>query len=362
MVTEAKWGENDERVVNIYSLKNSKGMSVTLTNYGAAVMAVVYNGVDVVLGFDDLEAHINQTCYIGAIAGRFANRIRNGRFELDDQEYSVSKNIGSNHLHGGFKGFDKVVWTAEEINQKANSVRFSYFSKDGEEGYPGNLTVKVTYTLEEDCALRIEYEAVTDKATVVNLTNHAYFNLSGHDSGSIEKQWMKINSDTFMENDDECVPTGRLIPVSGTPFDFREFHRIGERIMDDNLQLKYGGGYDHNYILDHEASAIQEAEAEIDEEEKEEMLKLVAEAYSEKTNIRMQVYTDMPGMQFYSGNSLSEKQRGKGGAVYGWRCGFCLETQYYPDSIHHPEFPQPILRPGQTYRSATIYRFTEQNT
>jgi aldose 1-epimerase len=357
MVTEQKWGESDGNVVSLYTLENRKGMKVKLTNLGAAVMAIEYKGVDVALGYDHLETLKGQPGYLGVIAGRFANRIRDSRFELDGTEYTLAKNNGNNHLHGGLKGFDKVVWNIDQISQSGNSVRFFYFSSDGEEGYPGNLASKVTYTLDEDCALQIEYEAVTDKATLVNLTNHTYFNLSGHASGTIEKQWLKINSETFMESDDGCVPTGKLLPVAGTPFDFRQFHRIGERIEQDDIQLKYGEGYDHCYVLDHAASAVMEADTVTDIEEMDEMLKLAAEAYCDKTHIYMQVYTDMPGIQFYSGNHLNTA--GKSGVVYGKRTGFCLETQYFPDAIHHPEFPQPVLRPGQVYRTSTIYRFTE---
>jgi Galactose mutarotase and related enzymes len=343
MVSFEKWGEYDGKDVFLYTLENSKGMKVGLTNFGCAVTSIQFNGIDVALGFDNPEAYFSQGCFIGAVVGRCANRIKNGHFELNGREYNVGKNLGRNHLHGGFVGYDKVLWDAKSVNGIDCSVCFAYTSRDGEEGYPGNLTVRVTYTLDEDCGLIIGYEAETDQPTVVNLTNHAYFNLAGHNSGTVVNQWMKINSDTFLESDAECVPTGKVLPVLGTPFDFTDFHQIGERIALDDIQLKYGGGYDHNWIINPKEGGG---------------LKLAAEAYDEGTLIRLQVFTTMPGIQFYSGNSLKEHNPGKGGAVYGWRCGFCLETQYYPDAVNHPEFPQPVLNPGQEYRHTTVYRFS----
>ena len=278
--------------------------------------------------------------------GRCANRIKGGRFKRNGKEYNVSKNLGENQLHGGFKGFDKVLWNVENgESSDGNSVCFSYLSRDGEEGYPGNLITKVTYSLDEECGLTISYEAITDKPTVVNLANHTYFNLSGHDSGTVEDQWVRIDSDQVLENDEECVPTGKYMPVTGTPFDFREFHKIGERIAQEDIQLKYGGGYDHNWIL-------RQAEKE--------GARLIAEAKDDRTNILMQVYTTMPGVQFYSGNFLNEARTGKDGAVYGKRCGFCLETQFWPDAINHPGFPQPVLAPGQVFKHETTYRFLEK--
>lgn len=346
MIGCAKWGEYGGKEVFLFTLKNVKGMKVKLTNFGCAVVGIEYKGIDVALGFDSLDAYMNQSCYLGVVVGRCANRIKGGRFKLNGTEYNVSKNLGDNQLHGGFKGFDKVLWDVETGGTSdGNAVCFSYLSKDGEEGYPGNLITKVTYSLDEDCGLKISYEAVTDKTTVVNLANHAYFNLSGHDSGSIEGQWVRIDSDLFLENDVEGVPTGKYIPVAGTPFDFREFHIIGERIAQDDIQLKYGGGYDHNWIL-------KQAE--------DNGTRLIAEAFDDRTNILMQVYTTMPGVQFYSGNSLNEARTGKNGAVYGKRCGFCLETQFWPDAINHPGFPQPVLVPGQVFKHETTYRFMEK--
>lgn len=345
MIGCTKWGEHRGKEVFLITLKNAKGMKVRLTNFGCAVVGIEYKGIDVVLGFGTLDGYIGQSSYLGVIVGRCANRIRNGRFELNGTEYNVSKNLGNNQLHGGFIGFDKVIWDVENGVSGDRSVCFSYLSKDGEEGYPGNLITKVTYSLDEDCGLKIGCEAVTDKPTVVNLANHAYFNLSGHDSGSVEDQWVRIDSDQILENDEECIPTGKRMPVAGTPFDFRDLHRIGERIAQDDNQLKYGGGYDHNWILkhgDHEGT------------------RMIAEAMSDRTNIRMQVYTTMPGVQFYSGNSLNETRNGKNGAVYGKRCGFCLETQFWPDAVNHPEFPQPVLVPGQVFKHETTYRFLEK--
>jgi len=345
LISNKKWGEYMGKDVFLYTVENKKGMKVRLTNFGCAVIGIEYKGIDVALGFDNLDAYINQTCYLGAVVGRCANRIKDGRFELGGSEYIVGKNLGNNHLHGGFQGFDKVIWDIDPARSTDDcSVRFSYFSREGEEGYPGNLMAKVTYSLSEECDLKIEYEAETDAPTVVNLTNHTYFNLSGHDSGAIENQWIKIYSDAFLENDKEGVPTGIVRPVSGTPFDFGDFHKIGERIGSDDIQLKYARGYDHNYNLDQSGDGS---------------LRLAAEAYDDKTAIQMQVYTTMPGIQFYSGNSLNESSKGKDGTVYGRRCGFCLETQFYPDAVNHHEFPQPVLLPGQVYRHTTSYQFKD---
>lgn len=345
MISSEKWGKYEGKEAFLFTLENKKGMKIRLTNFGCAVVGIEYKGIDVALGFDSLDAYIKQACYIGAVVGRCANRIKDGRFKLDGKEYRVSKNLGNNQLHGGFKGFDKVLWDVETGAPGSNSVCFSYLSKDGEEGYPGNLTAKVTYSLDEACGLKIGYEAVTDKPTVVNLANHTYFNLSGHDAGNVEDQWIRIDSDHFLENDEESVPTGKQIPVDGTPFDFREFHRIGERIAQNDIQLQYGGGYDHNWILS---------------QTENEGARLIAEAFSDVTNILMQVYSTMPGVQFYTGNFLNEPGKGKGGVVYEKRGGFCLETQFWPDAVNHPDFPQPVLIPGQIYKHETTYLFTEK--
>lgn len=342
MISFKKWGEYKGRDVFLYTLENQKGMKVSLTNFGCAVTEIQCKGIDVALGYDQLEGYINQSCYLGVVVGRYANRIRNARFTLNGSEYTLGRNHGNHHLHGGFVGFDKVLWELEEMDEDLNAVRFSYISKDGEEGYPGNLTVRLTYSLDEACALKIEYEAESDQPTIVNLANHTYFNLSGHDSGTIEDQRLKIYSNYFLENDAECIPTGTLLPVSGTPFNFKEFHKIGERIDSDDIQLKNGNGYDHNFILEYPSTNE---------------LRLVAEAFSDDTDIHLQVYTTMPGLQFYSGNSLNESFNCKDGAVYGRRSGFCLETQFWPDAVNHPDFPQPILLPGQIYRHSTINHF-----
>jgi aldose 1-epimerase len=341
MIECEKWGELGGKDIFLYTLENSKGMKVRVTNLGCAVTGIEYKGLDVALGFDHPDAYLSQSSYLGVIVGRCANRIKGGRFTIDGKEYQVGRNLGDNHLHGGFKGFDKVLWDVESVDETACQVRFSYLSKDGEEGYPGNLTAKVAYSLDEGGCLKIDYEAGADRTSVINLTNHTYFNLSGHNAGSIENHNVRICSDHYLETDVENVPTGKIVPVVGTPFDFREFHRIGERIDGDDIQLKYGGGYDHNWNLDQDDA---------------EGLRLAAEAFDEKTGIGLQVYTTMPGIQFYSGNSLNEKNDGKGGAVYGRRCGFCLETQYYPDAVNQKTFLKPVFLPGQIYRHTTIYR------
>jgi aldose 1-epimerase len=354
MASLEKWGTHEGKDIFLCTLENKKGMKAKLTNFGAAVVSIVFKEVDAVLGFDSPDGYINQTCYLGVTAGRCANRIRGGRFELNGNSYEVSRNLGNHHLHGGFKGFGKVLWDVDAVDEENNAVRFSYFSPDREEGYSGNLTAKVTYSLDEECGLKIDYEAETDQATIVNLTNHTYFNLAGHDAGTIHRQWVTIYADSFLEADPECVPTGRILPVSGTPFDLRRSRRIGDCISlgADDTQLKYGGGYDHNYIIGRD-----EAECFAPVAERYNGLPPAAEAYCPETGIILQVFTTLPGVQFYSGNNLNEKYPGKGGAAYGWRCGFCLEAQYYPDAIHHPEFPQPVLLPGQAYRHTTVYRF-----
>ncbi len=337
----------DGAPVQLYTLSNANGVRVAITNYGGIVTRLLVpdrdgNLGDVVLGYDSLSDYLTASPYFGAIVGRHGNRIAKGRFTLDGVEYRLATNDGANHLHGGLKGFDKVVWDAEPYRAEDEvGLRLSYVSEDGEEGYPGRLAVTVTYALTNSDELRIEYRAETDKPTAVNLTHHSYFNLAGHASGDILGHELMINADQFTPVDEGLIPTGELRDVTGTPLDFRSATAIGARIDEDDEQLRFGGGYDHNWVLnDYDGS-----------------LRLVARGHEPTSGRVMEVSTMEPGMQFYSGNFLDGSNVGKGGAPYQHRAGFCLETQHFPDSPNHPEFPSTVLRPGEVYESTTIYRF-----
>jgi aldose 1-epimerase len=322
------------------------------------VRAVTYGGIilslrvpdpggalsDIVLGYDSLGGYLESSPYFGAIIGRYGNRIAKGRFTLDGRPYSLALNNGPNALHGGKKGFDKVVWRAEPFQKPEGvGVVFSYTSPDGEEGYAGKLDATVTYTLSDDNALAFEYHAVTDEPTPVNLTQHTYFNLAGDGSGDILGHELMLKASRFTPVDATLIPTGELRSVTGTPFDFTTPHAIGERIGAADEQIKFGGGYDHNFVLDREPS---------------DSLQLAARVIEPRTGRVMEVSTTEPGLQFYSGNFLDGSITGKGGHVYKQRTGFCLETQHYPDSPNKPEFPSTILKPGQEYRSRTVYAFS----
>jgi aldose 1-epimerase len=336
----------DGTPVDLYTLTNSKGVRVAITNYGGIVVSLFTpdrNGDlgDIVLGFERLEDYLKGHPYFGAIIGRYGNRIAKGRFTLDGVEYKLAQNNGENHLHGGLVGFDKKVWKARDfVDAEGQHLELRYTSPDGEEGYPGNLDVTVTYSLNEQNQLRIDYVATTDKPTVVNLTNHSYFNLAGE--GDILGHLLRLNADYFTPVDAGLIPTGELRPVKGTPFDFTEPTPIGARIEQDDEQLRYGRGYDHNFVLRGGGGSLAEA----------------AEVYEPKTGRVLRVLTTEPGVQFYTGNFLDGTLRGKYGRVYHRRTGFCLETQHFPDSPNKPHFPSTVLRPGQTYRSTTIYEFS----
>ena len=337
----------DGKEVYIYTLKNNNGMIVDITNYGGIIVSSLVpskNGefIDVMLGYDSLDGYLKGDKFFGALIGRFGNRIQYGKFTLNGQEYTVAQNDGENHLHGGIKGFDKVVWEAEIANDSLNELQLSYFSKDGEEGYPGNLNVKVTYVLTEDNAIEINYNATSDKDTVVNLTNHAYFNLSGHSSGDVLNQKLMINADKFTVNDQYSIPTEEIKEVSGTPMDFKTLTPIGKNINSDYDQIIFGKGYDHNWVLN--ANGSLEVKA--------------AQAVDENSGIVMDVFTSTPGIQFYSGNFLDGLGEGKNGAIYNIRNGFCLETQYFPNSINCDKFESPILKAGEVYKEKTIYKFS----
>ena len=346
-VSKAPFGTTkDGKAVEIYTLTNSRGSEATVITYGGAVVSLKVPDKqgklgDVVLGFDSIADFEKHTAFFGALIGRYGNRIAKGKFTLDKHEYTLAANNGENHLHGGIKGFDKVVWTAKSsTDKKGTHLDLSYFSVDGEEGYPGNLNIKVVYTLTEDNQLKIVYSATTDKTTVVNLTHHSYFNLAG--SGGILDHRLTLNADRYTPTDKGSIPTGELASVAGTPFDFRKETAIGARIDQENEQLKFGRGYDHNFVLTRKGKGVE----------------LAARVYEPTSGRMMEVLTTEPGIQFYSGNFLDGSVPGKGGKSYPFRSGFCLETQHFPDSPNRPNFPSTTLKPGQKYSQTTIYAFS----
>jgi len=334
-VSREDWGQIGGRSVYRYHLDGGQGISARVSDYGVTITHLLVDGRDVVLGFDSLEAHIAGSMYFGCAIGRYGNRIGGGRFVLDGHEYLLAKNNEPGglpcHLHGGEVGFDKVPWRSE---QDGDGVVFRYLSPDGEEGYPGNLDCTIRVSV-EGRTLRLEYAAVTDRATVVNLTNHSYFNLNGEGNGDILDHRLTIAASKMTPTDAGMIPTGELSLVEGTPFDFRTPHRIGDRIDDVDQQLAYGGGYDHNWVLKGEGFRLA--------------------AVLETDDRRMETWTDQPGIQFYCGNFL-DGRTGKSGP-YLYRGGLCLETQHFPDSPNKPEFPSTVLRPGESYRTVTEYRF-----
>lgn len=328
----------------LYILKNGHAQAA-VTNYGARLVSLIVpdktgNPTDVVVGYDNINNYLHQPdTYFGAIVGRYGNRIAKGHFKLNGKEYTLATNDGPNSLHGGKKGFDAGIWTGKQLSDK--SVQLYYLSTDGEEGYPGNLQVKVTYTLTDSNTLRIDYEAATDKATVLNITNHAYFNLNGQGNGTINNHLLQLNADAYTPVDSTLIPTGKIEPVAGTPFDFRTPTAIGARINDANQQLKFGKGYDHNFVLN----------------KSKDSLGLAAIVQGDKSGILMTVRTDQPGVQFYGGNFMKGTNPIKGGKKDDYRSAFCLETQHYPDSPNEPSFPSTELKPGQTFRSSTTFTF-----
>ncbi|MBN1996699.1 galactose mutarotase [candidate division KSB1 bacterium] len=341
------FGSVNGQAVELYTLVNTHGVKVQIATYGGIVTSIQVpdrNGqlADVVLGYDNLDEYVQNNPYFGCIVGRYGNRIAQAEFELDGVSYSLAANNGPNHLHGGLVGFDKVVWSAKPVEGKDKvGVELTYTSNDGEEGYPGNLQVTVTYTLDNENALQIDYYAVTDKKTIVNLTNHSYFNLNDAGAAPILDHQLMINADEFTPVDNTLIPTGELRSVEGTPFDFRKATAIGARIGADDEQLKFGGGYDHNFVVNGQAGE----------------LRLAAEVTEPVTGRAMEVWTTEPGIQFYSGNFLDGSITGKNGIVYQQRNGLCLETQHFPDSPNQPEFPSTVLEPGDEYKTTTIYKF-----
>ena len=331
--------------IGLFTLTNAHGIELRAIAYGAIIVSLRAPDrrgqlADIVLGFDDLHGYLTRSRYFGAVVGRYGNRIANGRFSLDGRTYQLATNNGRNHLHGGVKGFDKVVWQAlPDTDERRGRVAFAYTSRDGEESYPGTLNATVTYTLTPQNALRIDYSATTDKATHINLTQHSYFNLAGEGSGDILGHVLEIAADQFLPVDETMIPTGELAAVAGTPFDFRRPTPIGARIENANEQLRRGSGYDHSFVL-------QGAPG----------LRRVAHVVEPASGRTLQLATTEPGVQFYCGNHLSG-EAGKAGHSYGRRSGFCLETQHFPDSPNHSHFPSTILRPGTTYRSKTVFTF-----
>ncbi len=349
MIEKTSFGKTSKgEEVYLYTLTNESGAQVKITNFGATVVALYMpdrngNLQDIVLGYDNVSDYEKGTSYFGAIVGRYGNRIGKGKFTLDGKEYQLATNNGENHLHGGNIGFNKVVWQVLKTDAADGGaeIALKYVSKDGEEGYPGTVALTVTYKLTKDNELEIDYSATTDKPTIFNPTHHSYFNLSGNPENTILDNELMINADKFTPVDAGLITTGKLEDVANTPMDFRKPTRIGARIEDNFEQLKFGKGYDHNWVLNNYDKTV----------------KLAASLYEPKSGRFMEVLTDQPGIQFYSGNFLDGTGSGKNGKPYKFRTGLCLETQHFPDSPNKPEFPSVRLDPGDTYRQTTIYKF-----
>ncbi|MDQ6762028.1 MAG: galactose mutarotase [Bacteroidota bacterium] len=338
-VTQKDWGEFDGKKISLYTLTNDKGVQVTISNYGGIVTSFITPEKDgkkssIIIGFDSLAPYLRQPPYFGALVGRYGNRIGDAKFSLDGKQYTLAANNGKNHLHGGLKGFDKVVWDASVADTTHPSLTLKYLSKDGEEGYPGNLSVTVNYTLTDDNALKIEYDATTDKATPVNLTNHSYFNLTGDVSNTILDHTLMIDADNYTPVDTTLIPTGEIKSVKGTPFDFTTPKKIGRDIG------QVPGGYDHNWVLN----------------KKDALLDKVAELSDSVSGRTMEVYTTQPGLQFYTGNFLDGSFTNRGGTPLKLHTALCLETQHFPDSPNKSNFPSTILHPGETYHYVTMYK------
>lgn len=338
----------DSMQTDMYVLKNKNGMTAVFTNYGGRLVSLFVpdkNGkmTDVVVGFDNIQDYVNATePYFGATIGRYGNRIAKGKFTLDGKQYTLAINNPPNHLHGGKKGFHYIVWNATQLND--STLELHYTSPDGEEGYPGNLDVKVIYALTADNGLTMDYEATTDKKTVINLTNHAFFNLNGEGSGTINDHLLLVNAENYTPIDSTLIPTGKIEPVAGTPFDFRQAVTIGSRLdTNANDQLKYGKGYDHNFVL-----AVAPSQE----------LRHAATITGDKSGISMEIFTQEPGLQFYGGNFMQSMNTFKSGVKDDFRTAFCLETQHFPDSPNQPTFPGTVLNPGEVYKTKSIYKFS----
>lgn len=347
-ISQTSYGTTEDgTAVDLFTLVNDNGIEMKVTNYGGIITELKVpdkNGEmgDVVLGYDNLDDYIESNPYFGALVGRYGNRIAKGKFTLDGQEYSLVQNNGVNHLHGGTVGFDKVVWKADTAKtSEGPQLKLTYTSADMEEGYPGKLDVEVTYTLTNDDAVRIDYKATTDKKTIVNLTNHSYFNLSNNPDSLILDHELMLNADQYLPIDETFIPTGEPESVEGTPMDFTESTVIGARIEDDHQQIENGLGYDHCWVINGEPGTLRQA----------------ATVYEPGSGRVMEVLTTEPGVQFYTGNFLSGSI-GKGGAVYARRTGLCLETEHFPDSPNQPDYPSVVLNPGETYQTTTVYKFS----
>ena len=336
----------DGKKTGLFILKNKNNMQAAITNYGGRLVSLLIPGAankitDVVVGFDSVQNYTTSTePYFGATIGRYGNRIAKGKFSLDSKVYTMVTNNGANTLHGGKKGFQYVVWDAKQLGDTV--LELQYVSKDMEEGFPGNLNVKVTYTLTDANELKIDYEATTDKKTVVNLTNHAFFNLNGQGSGTINNHTLMIDADHYTPVDSTLIPTGKIEAVAGTPFDFTKPITIGLHINETNEQLKNGSGYDHNFVLNSKENTMHHA----------------ATVVGDKSKIKMDVYTQEPGLQFYGGNFMQGKNKLKAGFTDGYRTAFCLETQHFPDSPNQPSFPSTVLEPGKIYKTTSVYKFS----
>ena len=348
VVKRQSFGTVNGTSIESLTLTNKNGVEVTAITYGGIITSIKTpdrSGAigDVVLGFDSIDGYLGDQPYFGAIIGRYGNRIAKGRFTIDGAEFKLATNNGPNHLHGGIKGFDKVIWQAVTLPPVAgqSGVAFTYASADGEEGYPGRLDVKVTYTLDDNNRLSVAYEAAADKKTHVNLTQHSYFNLAGEGSGDILGHELTIDADRYTPVDETLIPTGVIAPVDGTPFDFRKQTAIGARIDANDGQIRNGQGYDHNWVLNRTTGDLQR----------------VARVVEPRSGRTLEVSTTEPGLQFYAGNFLDGTLSGKAGKSYGRRSGFCLETQHYPDSPNHSNFPSTLLAPGQRYQSRTVFAF-----
>jgi len=352
-IRKERFGETIDGIgVDRYTLFNSEGIEALITNYGATLISLKVPDrhgklVDVTLGYDSLKGYLEGNYYFGCIVGRYANRIAGGKFTLQGKAYTLTKNEGDNHLHGGSRGFDKVIWQSENFADDTDqALTLTYFSRDGEDGYSGNLRVSVNYKLTDENELRIEYAAQTDQLTAINLTHHSYFNLAGAGSGEILGHALTIFADKFTPVDDRLIPTGEIRGVKGTPMDFTQPTKIGDRIEQDDEQLILGNGYDHNWVLNKEEGALA----------------LAARVFESQSGITMEVFTTEPGVQFYSGNFLDDRITGKDGQIYHRHGGLCLETQHFPDSPNRPEFPSTVLEPGTKYQSTTTYRFSNGST
>jgi aldose 1-epimerase len=350
-ITKQRWGKVDGQRVDLYTLTNANRMTVKISNYGGIIQSIWVpdrrgQRANVALGFDNLRDYVTSSPYFGCITGRYANRIAEGRFSLDGEEYQLATNDGPNHLHGGDVGFDKRVWAATAIEgDDSVSLELRYTSPDGEENYPGALDTEVTYTLTDDNEIQIDYHATTDAPTILNLTNHTYFNLAGEGSGSIEDQRLMLNARHYTPVDETLIPTGEIAPVSGTPFDFTRSTAIGERIRAGHEQMVIGRGYDHNFVLDRPSPD-------------DDSMMLAARASDPDSGRVLRIHTTEPGIQFYSGNFLDGTLVGTSGNMYRQGDAFALETQHYPDSPNQPNFPSTVLRPGQVYDTTTVFEFS----